>query len=59
MPDGMPRATSPKLLIAEFGFVLRLRGLTICEYVANRDTVAGTVYYVMLVVFAAMPLLVR
>jgi hypothetical protein len=47
------------LLVAEFGFVLRLRGLTIREYFASRDPVAGTVYYVMLAVFAAMPLLVR
>ena len=47
------------LLVAEFGFMLRLRRLTIREYFASRDRVAGTVYYVMLAVFAAMPLLVR
>jgi hypothetical protein len=47
------------LLVAEFGFMLRLRGLTIRQYLASRDPVAGTVYYVMLAVFAAMPLLVR
>jgi hypothetical protein len=47
------------LLVAEFGFMLRLRRLTIREYFASRDPVAGTVYYVMLAVFAAMPLLVR
>jgi len=47
------------LLVAEFGFMLRLRKLTIREYFASRDPVAGTVYYVMLAVFAAMPLLVR
>ena len=47
------------LLAAEFGFMLRLRGLTIREYLASRDPVSGTVYYVMLAVFAAMPLLVR
>ncbi len=47
------------LLVAEFGFMLRLRGLTIREYLASRDPVSGTVYYVMLGVFAIMPLLVR
>ena len=47
------------MLIAEFGFMLRLRGLMIREYLSNRDPVSGTVYHVMLAVFAAMPLLVR
>jgi hypothetical protein len=47
------------MLVAEFGFVLRLRGLTIRDYFASRDPVAETVYYVMLAVFAVMPLLVR
>ena len=47
------------LLAAEFGFMLWLRGLTIREYLANRDPVSGAVYYVMLAVFAVMPLLVR
>lgn len=46
------------MLIAEFGFVLWLRGLSIKEYLATRDPVSGTVYYVMLGVFAIMPLLV-
>jgi len=46
------------LLITEFTVVLWLRGLTIREYLAGRDTVAGTVYLIMLVVFALMPLLV-
>jgi type IV secretory pathway TrbD component len=46
------------LLVAEFGLVLWLRGLTIREYFASRDPVSVTVYYVMLAVFAAMPLLV-
>jgi hypothetical protein len=46
------------LLVAEFTLVLWLRGLTIREYFASRDPVAGTVYYVMLAVFAVMPLLV-
>jgi type IV secretory pathway TrbD component len=46
------------LLVAEFGLVLWLRGLTLREYFASRDPVSVTVYYVMLAVFAAMPLLV-
>ena len=46
------------MLVAEFTLVLWLRGLSISEYFANRDPVSGTVYYVMLGVFAVMPLLV-
>ena len=46
------------LLITEFTVVLWLRGLTIREYLAGRDPVAGTAYLIMLVVFALMPLLV-
>jgi hypothetical protein len=45
------------LLVAEFTLVLWLRGLSISEYLASRDPVSGTVYYVMLGVFAIMPLL--
>jgi len=46
------------LLVAEFTLVLWLRGLSISEYLASRDPVSETVYYVMLGVFAIMPLLV-
>jgi type IV secretory pathway TrbD component len=46
------------MLVAEFGLVLWLRGLSISEYVASRDPVSGTVYYVMLGVFCIMPLFV-
>ncbi len=46
------------LLLAEFAVVLSLRGLTIAEYFASRDPVGGTVYIVMLIVFALMPFLV-
>jgi hypothetical protein len=46
------------LLIAEFSLVLWLRGMTIAEYLANRDPVSWAVYYLMLVVFALIPLLV-
>lgn len=44
------------MLIAEFGLVLRLRGLSIREYLASRDPASGTAYYMALVVFALMPL---
>lgn len=47
------------MLTAEFGLVLRLRGMTPAQYLAERDPVSGTGYYVALVVFAAIPLLVR
>ena len=44
------------LMIAfEFTLVLWLRGLTLSEYFRERDPVAGAVYYLMLLVFAAMP----
>ena len=46
------------LLDAEFTFVLWLQGLTISEYLAGRDPVAGTAYLVALGVFAVMPLFV-
>ena|SRR5437899_1344438 len=46
------------LVAAEFGFVLRLRGLSINAYFADRDPVSGAVYCLMLAVYAIMPLLV-
>jgi len=46
------------LLVIKFTLVLWLRGLSISDYLASRDPVSGTVYYVMLGVFAIMPLLV-
>jgi len=46
------------MLVAEFTLVLWLQGLSISEYLASRDPVSGTVYYVMLGVFCIMPLLV-
>ena len=46
------------LLVAEFGIVLWLRGLSIRQYLASRDRVSGAVYYLMLGLFAVMPLLV-
>ncbi len=47
------------LLLAEFTLVLWLRGLSWGEYVAGRDSVSGTVYVVMLLVYALMPMLVQ
>ena len=64
MPPSLPRRLAVGLvalglvLLVEFTVVLRLRGVTIGEYLASRDPVAGTVYIVMLSVFAIMPLLV-
>jgi hypothetical protein len=46
------------LLVAEIGLVTWLRGLTIREYLATRDPVSGAVYYLMLGIFAIMPLFV-
>jgi hypothetical protein len=47
------------LLAAEFGFVLWLRGISLQQYFATRDPVAGTVYYLALVVFALAPAIVE
>lgn len=47
------------LLIPEFTLVLRLRGLSVAEYLATKDPVSGTVYYIMLGLFAIAPLLVN
>jgi hypothetical protein len=46
------------LLAAEFALVLRLRGLSLSTYFAERDPVSGTAYYVLLGVVAIMPRLV-
>lgn len=45
------------MLVAEFGFVLWIRGLSVRQYLATRDPVSGAVYYATLGVFAALPLL--
>lgn len=49
---------TPLMLAVEFTVVLRIRGLTVREYFASRDAVSGTAYFVMLGLFALMPLLV-
>ncbi len=46
------------LLAAEFGLVRWLRGVEVRKYLATRDPVSGTVYYLMLVVFDIMPFFV-
>ena len=55
---GMGGIALSLLLIAEFALVLWLRGISIGEYLAARDPVAGTVYYLMLGMFAIMPFLI-
>jgi hypothetical protein len=47
------------MLVLEFGLVLRLRGLTVADYISSRDPVSGAVYYLSLVLFALFPLIVR
>jgi hypothetical protein len=46
------------LLLAELAVALWLRRLTVAEYLASRDPVAGAVYLMLLAIFAIMPLLV-
>jgi hypothetical protein len=43
------------LVLVEFSVVLGIRGLSLGEYLAERDPVSGSVYILLLVVFAAMP----
>jgi hypothetical protein len=43
------------LLSTELTMVLSLRGLTLEEYVRNRDPVGGGVYVALLLLFALMP----
>jgi hypothetical protein len=46
------------LLTVEFTVVLRIQGLSIREYFAQRDPVAGTAYALSLMLFACAPMLV-
>ncbi len=55
---GMGALALALLLGAEFTLVLWLQGLTLSTYLASRDPVSGSVYALMLIVFAAMPLMV-
>ncbi len=45
------------LLAIEFSFVLSIRGLTMAEYLAGRDPVAGGAYIIGLIWFAAAPMI--
>ena len=47
------------LLLAADYALIRAQGLSLRQDVARRDAVAGTVYLVMLLVFAVMPALVE
>jgi len=47
------------MMAFEFTLVLWLRGLTPTEYLSERDALSSFIYYLMLVVFAVMPLLVN
>jgi hypothetical protein len=43
------------LVAVEFSVVLGLRGLSIGEYFAARDPIAGGIYVILLIAFAVMP----
>lgn len=47
------------VLAAEFTLAAWLQGIPAGEYLRNRDPVAGTAYYLALLLFAAMPWLLR
>ena len=47
------------MMAFELTLVLWLRGLTLTEYLSQRDPLSSYIYYLMLVVFALMPLLVN
>lgn len=46
------------LLLVEFSVVLWIRGLTLSAFLANRDPIAGTFYFIAVAIFAAMPLII-
>jgi len=43
------------LVLVEFSVVLAIRGISISDYIAERDPIAGGVYVLMLIIYAAMP----
>ena len=45
-------------LVAEFSAVVWLRGLSMRDYIETLDPVSGTAFYLMLLVFAILPLFV-
>lgn len=46
------------MLATEFTLVLWLRGMSIREYLDNRDPVSGTAYYAALALYCVMPAIV-
>ena len=55
---GMGGMALALILALDFTVVLWVRGLSLSQYIESFDPVAGTAYFVMLGVFAVMPLLV-
>lgn len=55
---GMGGIALALVLLVDFTVVLWVRGLSFNQYIEGIDPVAGTAYFVMLGVFAIMPLLV-
>jgi len=55
---GMGGIALALILVLDFTAVLWIRGLSFNQYIESFDPVAGTAYFVMLGVFAFMPLLV-
>ncbi|MCL1490981.1 MAG: hypothetical protein M1G31_09540 [Pseudanabaena sp. Salubria-1] len=47
------------LLVAEIALGMVLQGASISEVLLNHDPISGTVYYVMLILFALMPWLLN
>jgi hypothetical protein len=45
------------LIVAEFVLIMSIRAESVGEYIASRDPVSGTVFLLMLALFALMPLL--
>lgn len=43
------------MLLCELGLGMALRGLTIPQILLERDPLTGTIYYLMLLVFALLP----
>ena len=46
------------MLVGELAVGIGLRGMTAADVILDRDPVAGTAYYVSLLLFAAMPWLI-
>jgi hypothetical protein len=55
---GMGGIALALILVLDFTVVLWIRGLSFSQYIKSFDPVAGTAYFLMLGVFAIMPLLV-